>query len=165
MCLFLLIFEDWFRQNIVYVPHGGRGLYHPWRKRCFIKPQPGTDMSYTVQYPDVFGVRRCKESVKPDFPLPGWEATVGKAGTVWERRWPRSGRSPLRDGIPNCAQPSGPKQHICLAPAKLRTAKKTPETDKWEKTGKKSNIMVAASKTGREHPMVLPLFAFASYLR
>lgn len=26
VCLFLLIFEDWFRQNIVYVPHGGRAF-------------------------------------------------------------------------------------------------------------------------------------------
>ena len=82
---------------------------HPRRKKCFFGPPPGTDMFYTVQYPDVFGVRRCQESVKPDFPLPGWEATVGKAGMVWARRWPRGGRSSRRDGIPNCAHPSGPK--------------------------------------------------------
>lgn len=165
MCLFLLILECWFGQNICVCSSRWSwpfDMEHPRWKECFLGPP--TDMLYTVQYPDVFGVRRCKEGVKPDFPLPDWEATVGKAGMVWEKPWPRSGRFPRRDGILNCAHPSGLKQQICVAPATLRTGKKH---RKWQMETKRSknktsyNIMGAAGKTGRENLMVLLLFAFA----
>ena len=154
VCLFLLIFEGWFRQNICVFSLRWSwplppDMEHPRRKRCFFGPPPGTNMFYTVQYPDVFGVRKCNEGIKPDFLLAGWEATVGKAGMVWGRIWPRGGRSPRRDGIPNCANFSGPKQHICLAPAELRTAKKHQKLTNGNKAVKKSDIMIAASKTGR----------------
>lgn len=61
------------------------------------------------------------------------------------------GRSPRGDGSSNCAHFSGPEQHICLAPAKLRTAKKHQKLTNGNEAVKKSNITIVASKTGREN--------------